>query len=92
MDILFDLVMMDSSFYRKFDDYNTALNTRVDAIITSDLGGKAAIKSATVVHCRGLDLTILGGIFVLKDEIKKLQNKPHDDQSLKRFQTIDLED
>lgn len=88
MDMTFDLVMIDNSLYQELDFHTTALKAHADAIIISTLGNKVAIKDATVLHCLGLNLTLLGGIFALKeDPVKK---KSREDQTLKRFQMIDL--
>ncbi len=93
MDIAFSLVMMDRSLSDKIECGGTLSQIYADAIVISKMGGKAAIKDASIIHCFELDLTLLGGIFVFKEDLDEInQQKIEADQTLKRFRLIDLEE
>ena len=89
MDLSLNLVMMDMSFEKRIENIGLG-EIYADAIIISQTGGKVAIKDATIVHCLNLDVTLIGGVFVLVEEVN--QKKIDEDQTLKKFQFIDLEE
>lgn len=92
MDIAFRLIMIDNSLFNKIED-GLMSGIYADAIITTTYGGKAAIKDASIIHSFGLELTLLGGIFVLREDLDEMnQQKVESDQTLERFQLIDLEE
>ncbi len=75
MDIAFKLVMMDQSLFHKVEVGGTLSQIYDDVIVTSEMGGKAAIKDASIIHCFELDLTLLGGIFVFKEDLNEMNQR-----------------
>lgn len=67
-DRTFELVMFSTQLAEDIDNHMACQGQvgaqYANAILTSKNGHKAAIKDASILYFRGLDVTLLGGVFV----------------------------
>ena len=100
MDQVFNLVMCTSELADDIDNRMACMHgdraVYADAIIHSKHGQKAAIKDATITNFYNLDITLVGGIFVLAEDpmeilarkLKELEKKEEEQPDLARFRHI----
>jgi hypothetical protein len=92
-DRTFELVMFSSDLAVDIDNrmacHGHMEAQYANAIITSKTGDKAAIKDASLLYFKGLDITLLGGVFVFVGN--ELWTRQDFEQHKKRLEKIEDE-
>lgn len=102
-DRVFELVMFSGQLAEDIDNFMATQGQigaqYANAVLTSKDGQRAAIKDASILYFRGLDITLLGGVFVyvgselwtqkdFENHEKKLRAIESESPDLARFRHI----